>query len=151
MKLYLVRHGEATDRAPRPLSVRGREEVARIAAFLARSAARVDVVEHSGKARAQETAEILSRAIGDGSATTRPGLAPDDSVTSFASELEGRHEELLVVSHLPFVDRALGALLGTARDEVTGAFEPGTVACLERAGRGGWALRFFLPPSLLSG
>ena len=64
MKLYLVRHGEALSEhvaRERPLSDKGKRDAAAMAAFLGRAGIRVAEVQHSGKARARETAELLSQ------------------------------------------------------------------------------------------
>lgn len=62
MKLYLVQHGEALSKeqdTKRSLSEQGRREVERMANFLATAGVRVARICHSGKLRAQQTAEIL--------------------------------------------------------------------------------------------
>ena len=59
MRLYLVQHGEAkskTEDPQRPLTERGREDVARVAAFAASAGLQVGQIRHSGKRRAEETA-----------------------------------------------------------------------------------------------
>ena len=56
MTLYLVQHGEAKAEAEdpeRPLTARGRDDIGRLAALLARIGVRVARLEHSGKRRAQ--------------------------------------------------------------------------------------------------
>ena len=60
MKLYLVQHGEACaeDVDPeRPLTAQGRADVERLAAFLQQAGIQVGRVIHSGKLRAEQTAE----------------------------------------------------------------------------------------------
>ena len=62
MKLYLVQHGDALAKdidADRPLSEKGQSDVKRIASFLA-GRMEVSRVMHSGKTRAQQTAELLA-------------------------------------------------------------------------------------------
>ena len=58
MRLYLVQHGEAKSKAEdpsRPLTERGREDVARVAAFAAGAGLQVGQIRHCGKRRAGET------------------------------------------------------------------------------------------------
>ena len=62
--LYLVHHGDAVgpDVNPmRPLSDRGRAEVDRLARQAAERGAKPDVIWHSGKMRARQTAEAYLR------------------------------------------------------------------------------------------
>ena len=61
--LYLVQHGEAVpdDVDPaRPLSQAGKKDVERLAEFLARRKLAVSRILHSGKLRAQQTAELIA-------------------------------------------------------------------------------------------
>ena len=66
MTLYLVQHGEAKAEAEDPewpLTARGRDDIGCLAALLARTGVRVARLDHSGKRRAQETAELLAAAV----------------------------------------------------------------------------------------
>ena len=63
MKLYLVQHGEAKSKdedEKRPLTDQGRQGVERVAAFLKGAGVETKRVIHSGKLRAEQTAEILA-------------------------------------------------------------------------------------------
>jgi phosphohistidine phosphatase len=152
MRLYLVQHGEAlsADEDPaRPLSEAGRRDVASLAKFLEAGELGVAGVVHSGKRRAEETAAILAPAL----APTAPiesqaGLAPNDSVTDFARQVEAWHEDHLVVGHLPFMDRAVAYLLTGAENPGIVAFRPGSMVCLER-GDDSWRLAWMVRPDLL--
>jgi len=152
MKLYLVRHGEALDETAdpaRPLSPRGREEVERVALFLRAAGIRLGHVNHSGKRRAQETAELLAEAVmPEGRVQSLAGIMPLDPVEPFVEDLEGWSADALVVGHLPFLGRALARLLcGDAEQELV-AFPPAAVACLERGTRG-WRLCWMVRPDVL--
>ena len=62
MKLYLMQHGEALreeEHPERPLTERGKEDVERVAAFLARAGIRVDQIRHSGKLRRRKRRTLL--------------------------------------------------------------------------------------------
>ena len=63
MKLYLVRHAEPKPEQEdplRPLSEKGWEDIRCVGAFVAeRLDIRVKIIIHSGKLRAQQTAEVL--------------------------------------------------------------------------------------------
>jgi len=66
MRAYLVQHGKAksADEDPnRGLSDEGRDEINRIAEFLAALRISVSLIQHSGKARAEETAHLFADCI----------------------------------------------------------------------------------------
>ena len=66
MDLYLVQHAEAKPKEEDPersLTDVGSENAERMAAWAARAGVRVEQIRHSGKKRAEETAEILAAAL----------------------------------------------------------------------------------------
>jgi phosphohistidine phosphatase len=66
---------------------------------------------HSGKKRALQTAEIFVKALEPEAGVTKgAGLAPLDDVTQFASTLNNE-EDIMVVGHLPFLERLLSCLV----------------------------------------
>ena len=149
MKLYLVQHGDALSEdvdPARPLSERGRGDVERIAARLREAPIRVAAIEHSGKTRARQTAEILARAVG-AAVTQRDGIAPNDPVDPIARALAEQSADCMIVGHLPFMGRLVARLCAAREDPPVVRFEPGAVACLERDA-GGWALLWLLTPLL---
>ena len=69
MHIYLVQHGAAVpkDENPeKPLSDSGRDDIKKMASFLARSHVSAARVIHSGKLRALETALLLAEVLGPG-------------------------------------------------------------------------------------
>lgn len=131
--LYLVRHGEARGDGPdaeRALTESGVAGVERVAAWAARAHVAVDEIRHSGKRRAMQTAEILAARLQPRAGITRiDGIAPNDDPIAFARAI-AREEDVLVVSHLPFLAYAAAALTGTAVPSI--AFQPGTLVALAR-------------------
>ena len=160
MRVYLVQHAEAVpaeDNPDRPLSDKGRSDVQRVASFLARSV-RVGRVIHSPKTRARDTAVLLAQALGPGGVVEEAasGLAPDDSVEVAADFIAGSSDDTMVVGHLPFMGRLAAYLVAGSEDADVVAYQPGTVACLERADvveddGGGWTLAWMVRPELLGG
>ena len=66
MHVYLVQHGQSKSEEEDPqrgLTDKGMSEVQKVADFLRPLEFEVDAVWHSGKARAQQTTELLARAI----------------------------------------------------------------------------------------
>ena len=136
MKLYLVQHGEALPKEvdhERPLSEQGRQDVERLAGFLAGRGVRVSRVWHSGKTRARQTAELLAATVAPGvEAEARAGLAPNDPAEAFAETLAAWREDAMVVGHLPFMARLVTRLVTRSDDGTTVASLPGSLVCLER-------------------
>lgn len=155
MKLYLVRHGQALDSRidpARPLSDAGREEARKLAAYVRFLGIEASAVWHSGKTRAQQTAEILAEEGGlEGAPIKKNGLAPNDPVETLALELNARGEEgVLVVGHLPFVANLTAHLISSGADsEGRWAFETSATLCIERDELQRWWVRWFLGPSAL--
>jgi len=154
MRIYLTQHGEAlakdVDRE-RPLSEQGRADVQRLAEFLRDKEVRVEHIWHSGKTRAEQTAALLADAIlPDGQPEARPGLGPNDLVEPLAYSLGTWSSDLALVGHLPFLRHLACLLLDSEPDPATLAFEPGSMACLERKAAGHWALLWMLRPEQLA-
>ncbi len=66
MLVYLVQHGQAKAKdidPDRHLTEQGINDVEKISAFLKTAKLTVDVIWHSGKARAAQTAEILETSV----------------------------------------------------------------------------------------
>lgn len=152
MKLYLVQHGEAVDKAidpERPLSEQGREDVSLMAGRLADAGLGVERVWHSGKRRADETATTLAKAVCKG---RRPeaitGIRPNDDVAAFAQDADVWDQDTLVVGHLPFMGRLVSHLVTGDADMPLVAFRPGSAVCLERDSHGHWLLLWMLRPGL---
>ena len=82
MRIYLVQHGEAKSEQEDPrrtLTDKGIAEVQKVAEFLRPLTLAVDAIWHSGKARAQQTAERLAEALGaQARIVAREGLGPKD-------------------------------------------------------------------------
>jgi phosphohistidine phosphatase len=119
-RLYLLRHGEAKSKDEDPergLTVAGRADVTRMAAWAASAGIHVYEIRHSGKLRAQQTAEIFAQHLGR-QAIAAPGLAPNDDVTTVASTIEHEQGVVMLAGHLPFLER-LAALLITGNSEAT--------------------------------
>ena len=92
MRKFLILHGNALPKDVDPergLSESGKQDVANVAAFLARGSVQVERIFHSGKKRAWETAELFRVClIGDGNFDERDGIAPLDPVVDVAEEIQ---------------------------------------------------------------
>ena len=153
MKVLLIRHGKAFSSAQDPeqsLTIEGRREAERLAAYLGRLKVRVSRVFHSGKTRTRQTAEIFAGALQcPNEIEARSDLSPNDPVDRIADELNKSEEGLCLVGHLPFVGLLASRLLCASRDESLFAFAPSTVLALERSREGAWTVAWMLSPALL--
>ena len=121
--VFLVQHGEAMpkDADPeRPLTETGRQTVEQVAAWAARVPLTVGRIQHSGKLRAQQTAEIFA-----GKLEPKEGVVVDERMTPkgdvvpVAEMIEESSTSLMLVGHLPFMSRLAGFLVtGDANREV---------------------------------
>jgi len=107
-------------------------------------------IQHSGKLRARQTAEILAESIeSEEGLMAAEGLMPDDDLVTWSQELASTPDDTMLVGHLPFMSRLASKLL--AGDEAIGLFkfQPSSVLCLERTPEDGWHALYFITPDLL--
>jgi phosphohistidine phosphatase len=153
MRLYLVQHGEAVPEEidpARSLNDGGRADVRRMAAFLAQGGVRPDRIWHSGKRRAEQTAEILAQALAPASPPeVRAGLNPKDPTDGIHRALEAWDQDVMLVGHLPFMARLASRLVAGRDGAGVVAFQPGSVLCLEHADEQRWTIAWMLRPELL--
>jgi phosphohistidine phosphatase len=154
MKVYLVRHGEAVSSQldpERPLSKQGLAEVRKIASFIKPLKISVEHIWHSGKLRAAQTAEILSKSVSvEKGCSAHEGLGPNDNVTIIADELEAYNTNLMIVGHLPFLAYLTSMLvLGKEAADII-AFDAGSIACLNRSDPARWQIEWIITPKILS-
>ena len=139
MNLYLVHHGEAVGPEVdprRPLSAAGREAVVRLAAAAAARGTRPEIVWHSGKLRARQTAEEFWRAcnaLATFSATR--DLQPEDPPEWIRDRLRSESADVLIAGHHPHLPRLLTLLL-TATDHGSMAFPPHGMVALRTDDQG---------------
>ena len=161
MDVYLVRHGhavDATDDPARPLSRRGQDEVQTVAGHLARLERAaiphpITGILHSGKKRAEQTAQILGHALArSASVDVSSGLAPNDDPRIVAQRLNdarGEDRAIMLVGHLPHLERLIGLLLCGDSNATPARLTTAAVAALSWHERDGWALDWLLADGLL--
>lgn len=151
MHLYLLRHGEALPEnldPRRPLSERGKEQIKAAGNFLKRSGAEIDAFYHSGKNRAQQSAEIVRQIVNPQAPLVRKEhLEPEDHVEEMMEVLKVCQENILIAGHLPYLAVLMAALLKGPQISHT-AYPTGTVAVLEKDASGGWNLSTLWSPSV---
>lgn len=155
MKVYIVRHGQAasSDVDPqRGLTPAGRLQVERIAKLLKSLNLSVDCVWHSGKARAEQTAEILTEAMTVKEAVAaHPGLAPNDHVKPIRDEIEAAGQDIMIVGHLPFVGILTSQLLTGTESTWPINFKEATAASLQKPSDNHWQIEWVVTPQVVGG
>jgi phosphohistidine phosphatase len=154
VNLYLVQHGEAKTEAEDPeraLTQFGTEVVERMAAWAAKAGIEVDQVRHSGKRRAQQTAEILAHGIVSSQGVVSvSGLNPNDEVVPWAEELAKETESVMLVGHLPFLSRLANLLLVGDPTKGIIRFRNAGIVCLIRE-ESKWSVRWVVTPRQVEG
>ncbi len=153
MRLYLMQHGKSKSKEEDPdrsLTDKGRSEVERVAAFLARTAPSEGILIHlSGKTRARETAEALADKLEAASVEATDGLAPLDDPAEWAERLGETDKGVVLVGHLPHLARLTSLLLASDPERGVVEFSNAGMVCLQRSEDGRWALLWSVVPALL--
>ena len=153
MDLYLVQHAEAKSKEEdleRSLADVGSENAERMAAWAARAGVRVEQIRHSGKKRAEETAEILAAALSPGQVVAVEGLKPNDDVYPVAEELSVEERAVMLVGHLPHLARLASLLLCGKPEFPLVRFQNAGIVHLSRDEET-WSLRWVVTPDLVEG
>lgn len=149
MALYLVQHGKNLSKEIDPdqgLSEEGARDVGIIAETAAAYKVLVGGIEHSGKKRAAQTADIFADKLGVTRVSAADGLKPLDDVTEKAAAINPG-ANLMLVGHLPFMERMASYLTTGSTDYTVFKFQNGGIVCLEKLDDSGlWAIKWALMP-----
>jgi len=153
MKLYLVQHAKAASKdvdAERPLTEEGRRDIQKVAAFIKPLKLCVDILWHSGKKRAAQTAEVLAEVVQVKTRMTgRDGLAPNDDVAALKDELVSARQDIMIVGHLPFLSKLASLLLTGSESANAVEFQQGGIVCFNRSDENQWQVNWMITPELL--
>ena len=143
MNVYLVRHGDAVsanENSLRPLSQKGRQSIERTARLALDRKIQVSIIYHSGILRAQESAEIFSELLAPSlGLEEHSGLLPEDDPAIVKAELEVAEYSILLISHLPYLNRLAALLVTGDPDRRVADFLPATMVCCSRV-NGRWKI-----------
>ena len=148
-----MQHGDALPKSidpERPLSEKGIDDVRGIASFLRNADIVLDKIIHSGKKRAEETADIMSKALScTNGISISDSINPNDDVSSFINNLDKNLEVMLVVSHLPFVNKLVSHLCCANENNAIVDYLPGSIVCIEGGEDVDWRICWMLRPELI--
>jgi phosphohistidine phosphatase len=154
MKLYLIQHGEAKPEEEDPersLTATGKAEVEQVAQAAGRMAIMPAPIFHSGKTRARQTAEIIGIGLGvsDHAIVAVQGLNPNDAVQPWLEKIPQEGKDLMLVGHLPFLEKLTSLLLCGDENARPVLFRYAGICCLEQKEDKRWAVRWFLLPEMV--
>lgn len=153
MELYLIQHAEAKSKeedAERGLSETGFANIRKTAAFAKRLAVTVEVIYHSDKLRAVQTAKELSGSINSvAGLKQRDEIAPMDNITSLKEEVNKTDKNIMVVGHLPYLSKLTSALLSGDENRDVVTFQNGCIVKLVRSSETReWSLKWMITPEI---
>jgi phosphohistidine phosphatase len=150
VKIYLMRHADAVSDEidpARPLSMKGREQVAKVCEVLAKLGDFKPVeIWHSPLARSRETADLLDVGLKlNVPLFLKPGLTPDDDPANIADILGSETREIVIVGHEPHLGVLASMMVhGPSRPGVYYPFSKAGIVALTREGkawRSKWIVR----------
>jgi phosphohistidine phosphatase len=150
--VYLVRHGEAKRKEEDPqrsLTAAGADDVARMAVWAASVGIHVAAIQHSGKLRAQQTAEFFADHLPEAPVPHAvSGIAPNDDIEPVAKQLQSEGGRIMLVGHLPFLERLASLLLDGDADASVVSLDAGALLALAKD-EDGWSAVCLMQPRYL--
>jgi phosphohistidine phosphatase len=152
MAIYLVQHGKSLSKEDDPeqgLSPEGISDVNRIASVAGGYGIKPAAIRHSGRKRARQTAEIFGQALLPGNnVEPTSGLDPLDDVSVVADQLRAS-DNLMLVGHLPFMERLTNLLVTGSVEKLVFKFQNGGIVCLDQnSGSPWWFIKWTLMPRI---
>ncbi len=144
MRIYLVQHGKSAseEENPRkPLTFEGRNETLRVANAIARNGLEIKRILHSGKTRAEQTAQIFAEKLSVNEVEDTHGISPVDPPDEIASRLE---DGMMIVGHMPHLSKLTSYLLHSPE---TIKFKNSAVLCLVEYPEG-WKIEWYITPEM---
>lgn len=134
----------------RPLAQEGRVAAELVVTRARAAGVEIEVCLHSGKMRAQQTAQILADGLGIDDVRAHAGLGPADDVAPVSHWLAASGAgSIALVGHLPFLSRLASLLItGHAGGEVVRFHNAGLVKFVPKVDAAGYAVAWALVPDL---
>jgi len=157
MALFLAQHGKSASKDIDPqkgLTGEGIAETKRIAEVARGYDVPVEKIVHSGKRRAEQTAAIFAATFAKNlSLESVSGIGPMDEVRQFAENIAPA-DNLLLVGHLPFMQRLVSYLTTASDDIIVYKFQNSGIVCLDCSAKGSdgevadWFIKWTLNPDI---
>ncbi|GHC00914.1 phosphohistidine phosphatase SixA [Cerasicoccus arenae] len=157
MRLYLLRHAEASYDAPsdseRELTPKGEKSIEKLCGLLKpKEFGDLLAVHHSTLLRAKQTAQLFREGLGLSIPQIEiAGLAPENDPLALLSFLHGSDKDLMIVGHNPHLSILTAWLLTGNPSADCIDFKKSGLLCLERGSgpsfrrpAGVWVLSWFL-------
>jgi len=149
MRVYLVQHAKAKSKDEDPdrhITDEGKADTVKVAGLAELMQVQVSKILHSGKTRTKETAETIAYAL-------RPpngfemieGLNPMDDVKPLAEKIVQSEEALMLVGHLPFMQRLASYLVAGDPEQPVVKFHYSAIVCLTYDQEQWWVDWIFTP------
>lgn len=152
MAIYLVQHGLAAKDEitnEKILSKEGRETTDFMAKLALTKKIKVSKIIHSSKIRAVETAEIFAKYLTTDKKTEAvEGLNPNDPPELFKEKLKNNDENMMIVGHLPFLEKLVAQLILSKNQPLIMKFQNSGIVCLERDANESWFIKWTLMPTV---
>ena len=148
MAIYLVQHGQSLDKEIDPnrsLSSEGIATTIQVANTALDAGIKVTTIYHSGKLRAQQTAELFSKYLNATQVESIVGIGPLDSVIDFVNNFK-LSDNLMIVGHLPFMERVASYLITDNQDLTVVKFQNAGIVCLDHNENNNWHLKWTIMP-----
>jgi phosphohistidine phosphatase len=154
MKLYLVQHGDAQNKdfnPERPLTHKGHDDVAKMDQYLKHTGIEFEVIFHSGKLRAQETAEIFSKLIMDNQTPKiLENINPNDPPEILVQQLATWNSDAMIVGHLPYLEKFIALLITSNEQPSLLRFKPSSIVCVAINDDKQWAIEWMIRPEIIT-
>ena len=154
MELYLVQHSESKSKEEDPergLSDHGFANIRKMAAYAKKLNISVENIYYSNKLRARQTAEELAKTVIPAMGLKqREDIAPMDNVTSIKDEIKTRENSLMIIGHLPFMNKLASALLCEDEEKNIVSFLNGCIVKLSKNDEtNAWSLKWMITPEII--
>jgi len=154
MRLYLVQHADAKlkeEDPSRPLSDKGWRDIRNVAKYAEKYLQiQVTRIFHSGKLRANQTAEVLAEHLHPAKGlSVGEGLEPLGDPKVWKNRLAEATEDIMLVGHLPHLGKLTSHLLTSDKNKQVVTFRNAGIVCLEREDGGYWTIQWMIDPEIL--
>ncbi len=154
MNLYLVQHAEPKKQEEdpnRPLSEKGRADIKKVSSFASEHLKLQTLrIFHSGKTRAQQTAEALAQRLNPPSGVAQAeGLEPLADPAVWVKRLNEATENVMLVGHLPHLAKLSAYLLCQDEKRKIVDFNMGGIVALRRDESANWLIQWVLVPQMI--